>query len=200
MAGAIGDVGCFSFYPTKNLGAYGDGGMVVSRDKRIIDRIRRLRMYGEVDRYRSTEVSGVSRLDELQAAILRVKLKHLDAWVGRRRTIARFYNRELHGVGDIRPLSSLSDASQASFHLYVIRTSSRDRLASYLKSLEIGTGVHYPVPVHLTRAFRYLGYKKGDFPVSEKLCREILSLPLYPELTDAEAETVVTAVKKFFRL
>ena len=202
LAGSIGDVGCFSFYPTKNVGAYGDGGMVVSGNKRLIDRIRRLRMYGEEDRYQSTEVSGVSRLDELQAAILRVKLRHLPQWLQRRRAIASYYFRELEGVGDIRWVNNeagiRNQEYRSSYHLFVIRTEKRDRLAIFLKNHGIGTGIHYPVPVHLTRAFRNLGYRQGDFPVSESLSREILSLPVYPELTDNEVATVVSEIKTFY--
>jgi dTDP-4-amino-4,6-dideoxygalactose transaminase len=204
LAGSVGDVGCFSFYPTKNLGAYGDGGMVVSKNKKFIDRIRRLRMYGEEERYRSTEVSGVSRLDELQAAILRVKLRHLVEWNRRRRTIASEYMRRLHGIGDIRFVNNESENGnqefRSCFHLFVIRTKYRDRLKTYLTKQGIGSGIHYPVPVHLTDAFRNLKYKVGDFPIAEQQAREILSLPMYPELTYSEAETVASAIRRFFRL
>jgi dTDP-4-amino-4,6-dideoxygalactose transaminase len=175
---------------------------VVSREKKFIDRLRRLRMYGEVDRYESVEVSGVSRLDELQAALLRVKLRHLLSWVARRRAIASYYFRELRGVGDLRfvhnEAGTQAQKYRSSYHLFVIRTAERDRLKEYLVRQGIGTGIHYPVPVHLSRAYKYLGYRKGDFPVSERLSREILSLPIYPELMDAEVHGIVKTIKKFF--
>jgi dTDP-4-amino-4,6-dideoxygalactose transaminase len=178
--------------------------MVVSKNKKFIDRIRRLRMYGEEERYRSTEVSGVSRLDELQAAILRVKLRHLVEWNRRRRTIASEYMRRLHGIGDIRFVNNESENGnqefRSCFHLFVIRTKYRDRLKTYLTKQGIGSGIHYPVPVHLTDAFRNLKYKVGDFPIAEQQAREILSLPMYPELTYSEAETVASAIRRFFRL
>lgn len=214
--GSVGDIGCFSFYPTKNLGAYGDGGMIVTGNQKIADRVRQLRMYGESARYKSTEVSGISRLDELQAAILRVKLKHLDEWNRRRQEISKFYERELDGVGDLRFVSPKSKDKNAKLqlnvqsyskrgisdschHLFVIRTAHRNELKEYLTKQEIGCAVHYPVPIHLTKAFARLGYKKGDFPVAEALSRQVLSLPLFPELTDGEAEKVTAAVKTFFR-
>ena len=196
LAGSMGEIGCFSFYPSKNLGALGDGGMVVSNNKAVVERIKRLRMYGETTRYVSVEISGVSRLDELQAAFLRVKLKHLNAWVARRREVANMYIRGLTGIGDIRfvtanPLSA--------YHLFVIRTSHRDRLQKYLTNHGIGTAVHYPIPIHLVKSFSVFGYHKGDFPVSEALSREILSIPIFPELTDHEVELVILAIRKFFQ-
>ncbi len=185
----------FSFYPTKNLGALGDGGMVVTNRKNIADRLKRLRMYGETKRYESVEVSGVSRLDELQAAFLRVKLRHLNAWVTRRREIAKQYIRGLSGVGDIQFLA----AEGSSFHLFVIRTKYRDKLQHYLTKNNIGSAVHYPIPLHLVRAFRTLGYTKGDFPVSEALSEEVLSIPLFPLLTDREIFRVIRIIRKYFQ-
>ena len=195
-AGSLGDIGCFSFYPTKNLGALGDAGMVVTNNKYLADRITRLRMYGEIKRYESVEVSGVSRLDELQAAFLRVKLHHLKAWVTRRRDIAKQYIEELHGTGDIQ---FVTNNTRSAYHVFVIRTKHRNALRKYLSARGIGTAIHYPVPIHLVRAFRDLGYKSGDFPVSESLSREILSIPMFPRLTDGEILRVVRTVKKYFQ-
>jgi dTDP-4-amino-4,6-dideoxygalactose transaminase len=196
--GTFGKSSCFSFYPSKNLGAYGDGGMVVTDNSNIAKRVKQLRMYGETSRYHSEEVSGVSRLDELHAAILRVKLEHLNEWVKRRREIAELYTDGLHGISDIRFVSPHIDTKSA-YHLFVIRASKRDALMEYLLSHGVGCAVHYPVSIHLTPSFANLGYKRGDFPVSESLSREVLSLPIYPELTDSEVATVIKTVKSFYR-
>lgn len=202
--GSIGDIGCFSFYPTKNLGAFGDGGVIVTNNKDIASRLKRLRMYGEVSCYQSVETAGVSRLDELQAAVLRIKLRHLERWNKRRAEIAGYYRRELIILSRVLPRVFPLRASPAHYrsvyHLFVIRTSRRNQLKEYLAKKGIATGIHYPTPVHLQPAFKSLGYKRGDFPVAEKLSREILSLPIFPELTDAEVEYVVATVKKFFRV
>lgn len=195
--GTYGKTSCFSFYPSKNLGAYGDGGMIVTDSSVISKRVKQLRMYGETSRYHSEEVSGVSRLDELHAAILRVKLTFLNEWVNRRREIAELYTEGLHGVGDIQFVSP-RDETKSAYHLFVIRTNRRDDLMKYLLDHGVGCAIHYPVPIHLTPSFASLGYKKGDFPVSESMAREVLSLPIYPELTDSEVATVITTVKKFY--
>jgi dTDP-4-amino-4,6-dideoxygalactose transaminase len=220
-AGTLGEAAIFSFYPSKNLGAYGDGGMIVSDDYKLDKKVRMLRQYGEKKRYQSEVISGVSRLDELQAAILRVKLRYLDGWVKRRREIGVYYLRELKNL-DFRftglPEQTISDSNtallrksdtvtkiydlrkhQASYHLFVVRTKKRDQLKKYLEKEGIGTGIHYPIPVHLTHSFRKLGYKKGNFPEAERQAKEALSLPMYPELTDYEVERVITAIKKFFQ-
>lgn len=196
--GTFGTIGCFSFYPTKNLGAFGDGGLLVTHDKALADRLRALRMYGETRRYESKEVSGVSRLDELQAAILRIKLKHLARWNDQRKKIVKRYLKELKGVGDIRFITSDNTVFHSSFHLCVIRTTKRNALRKHLDRHGIQTAIHYPTPIHLTRAYHYLGYKEGDFPVAEALSREILSLPLFPELTEQELETVIRRITQFF--
>ncbi|MCX6791716.1 MAG: DegT/DnrJ/EryC1/StrS family aminotransferase [Candidatus Gottesmanbacteria bacterium] len=195
-AGSMGDIGCFSFYPTKNLGALGDAGMVVTNRKDVAERLKRLRMYGETKRYESVEVSGVSRLDELQAALLRVKLRHLAEWVASRREIAKQYIEELRGVGDIQ---FVTDNPKSCYHLFVIRTKRRYALRAYLTARGIGTAIHYPAPIHLVRAFRDLGYKHGDFPVSEALSQEILSIPMFPSLTNGEILRVVRTIKKYFQ-
>lgn len=198
MVGTFGAIGCFSFYPTKNLGAFGDGGLLVTHDKALAERLRALRMYGEVRRYESKEVSGVSRLDELQAAILRIKLKHLDQWNKKRNEIVERYIKGLKGVGDVRFVATNNNVFHSSFHLCVIRTMKRNALMMHLNRHGIQTAIHYPTPIHLTQAYHYLGYRKGDFPVTEALSREILSLPLFPELTEQEQETVIRRIKRFF--
>ncbi len=197
-AGSVGDASCFSFYPSKNLGAYGDGGMICTNDPDIDKRIRKLRMYGETDRYRSEEVSGVSRLDELQAAILRVKLRHLDAWTARRRTIFSRYKKEIGEYGkNKKALGMLPDSPGSVFHLAVVRSDRRDELKSYLEKNSIGCAIHYPVPIHLTPSFSGLGYKRGEYPVAETLSQQVLSIPVYPELTDEEVSTIITILKKY---
>lgn len=193
--GTFGNVAVFSFYPSKNLGAYGDGGMVVTRTKKIADRVRMLRMYGEINRYESLEVSGVSRLDELQAAILLVKLRHLNAWNRRRKEIALVYASGLSGISE---LIVLPFGEGAVHHVFVIRTKKRDALKEYLAKKGIGTAIHYPKPLHSTAALTSLGYRRGAFPVAERLSKEILSLPIYPELTESEVHTVIRAVRSFF--
>ncbi len=197
--GKSGDAAAFSFYPTKNLGALGDAGIVVTNRKDVADRLAKLRVYGETIRYHSEEISGVSRLDELHAAILRVKLRHLRRWVARRRTIAKYYVHALSGVGDVSFVHPLLRMDDCAFHLFVIRTKTRDRLAQYLRRHGVATAIHYPVPISLTPAFAAAGYHKGDFPVAEALSREILSVPMFPELADNEVETIVRTIRRFFR-
>ena len=194
--GTFGDVGCFSFYPTKNLGAYGDGGAVVTNSKRLAERVKMWRMYGEKIRYDSQFVGLNSRLDEIQAAILKVKLKFLDDWNMRRRELAGVYRNELMKL----PIEVVSETvgSKSIYHLFVIKTAKRDELSVFLKERNIGSGVHYPICVHLTEAFRGLGYKNGSFPVSEEAAKRVLSLPLYPQMTDETVIFVASALKEFF--
>lgn len=193
--GAFGTAGCFSFYPTKNLGAYGDGGMVVTNDRQIADRVRRLRNHGQAARFEHVECGMNSRLDELQAAVLRVKLRWLDRWNQRRRQIAALYNRLLADL----PVRCPPQApwAQSNYHLYVIEVDERDALRAYLKAEGIGTDIHYPKPVHLQPAYCDLSPAEGQLPVTESLCQRIVSLPLFPELSDAEAETVASAIRTF---
>jgi dTDP-4-amino-4,6-dideoxygalactose transaminase len=197
--GTLGHAGAFSFYPTKNLGAYGDGGAVVTRDPGVARMIRLLRNYGwaEGKRYYSA-VKGVnSRLDELQAAILRVKLRHLDAWNERRRAIAARYTEALAGLPELA-LPREQPWAYHVYHLYVVRTPRRNALQQHLQAYGVGTQVHYPVPVHLQEAYQELGYRPGALPETERAAGEILSLPLYPELTDAQVEHVCAGVRAFF--
>jgi len=192
LAGASG-VGALSFYPTKNLGGLGDGGAVLVNDPGLAARLRQLRNGGQSDRYRH-ETAGVnSRLDELQAALLRVGLRHLPAWTERRRALAALYARELEGAG-VQVLREQPYA-RAVFHLFVVRHPRRDALAAALAERGVGTLIHYPIPLHLQPAFASLGGRPGDRPVAETASAEILSLPLYPELTDEQAGRVVEAVR-----
>jgi len=194
--GSISHVGCFSFYPGKNLGAYGDGGMLVTNDYNIADQARMLRNYGQKQKYVHQIVGFNRRLDTMQAAILRIKLKHLDSWNSARRNHARKYSEYLPAENIILPIEE-KNANHV-FHLYVIRSEERNDLQSYLKSKGINTGIHYPVPIHLQQAYDYLGYSKGDFPLSEKIAEQILSLPMFPELTEDQINYVINTIRKFF--
>ena len=189
--GSFGRIGCFSFYPTKNLGAYGDGGIVVTNDEELADRIRLLREYGWKLRDDSTMVGYNSRLDELQAAILRVKLKYLEEWNENRRRIATLYDKLLNVKIPVK-----KDDRKHVYHLYVISIKSRDEIKKSLLSRGIMTGIHYRIPIHLQNAFSSLGYKIGDFSVTEKNSEEILSIPIFPELTEKEAENVAQSINK----
>lgn len=191
--GALGDIAAFSFYPTKNLGAYGDGGAIVTNDAKLAERVNLLRQYGWRERYTS-EIKGTnSRLDEMQAAILRVKLRHLDAWNAARRERATIYTELLLTVTPPREMAY----GQAVYHLYVVQSARRDALVEHLKSRGIGTAIQYPYAVHQQAAYANLGYHDEDLPVSSKLAREILSLPLYPELPLDDVRAVADAVNQF---
>ncbi len=197
MAGSLGNVGCFSFFPTKNLGAYGDAGMAVTNDARPAEVLRLLRNHGSRKKYHH-EVLGVSsRLDELQAAMLLAKLPYLRRWNMARRRIAAQYTRAFSGIPELRaPVTNVG--SYHIFHQYTVRTHRRDALQSYLEHHGIPTAIHYPLPLHLQPAFKYLGYHRGDFPEAERAAREALSLPIYPELRAAEQAAVARAVTHFF--
>jgi dTDP-4-amino-4,6-dideoxygalactose transaminase len=193
--GSFGDISCFSFYPTKNLGAIGDGGAVVTNSPELAEKVRLLREYGWAERYISHLSGWNSRLDELQSGILRVKLKTLDGDNAKRAKIASLYNQHLNGTGLITPAKR--ENTTHVYHLYVIRTKYRDRLKQFLTEKEIGTGIHYPVPVHLQKA--YIGKLKGaqDLPATEKVANEILSLPMYPELPEKDVIETIQAIKEF---
>ncbi len=193
--GSWGDIAAFSFYPTKNLGAYGDGGAIVTHDAALAERLRLLREYGWAQRYVSTIKGLNSRLDELQAAILRVKLRHLDAWNARRRELARIYGARLNPASLQLPIEPEDGAHV--YHLYVIRTPERDALRAFLREHGVGTLIHYPMPVHLQPAYAELGYGPGSLPETEAAAEQVLSLPLYPELRDDEVEAVCAAVNAF---
>ncbi len=196
--GSIGDIGCFSFYPTKNLGCFGDGGMAVTNCEELAKKIRLLRMYGEEKRYQSIILGRNSRLDELQAAILLVKLKYLDNWNEKRRKIAKLYESICHPdraslTGRVEGSSNIKHV----YHLFVIRAKERDKLRKYLWEHGIQTAIHYPIPIHLVPSFKFLGYKEGGFPESEKASGEILSLPMWPELENNEIKRVIGAIQRF---
>ena len=192
--GGLGDVGCFSFYPTKNLGAFGDGGLATTQDPELAEHILRLRAYGGRDRYVHEELGFNSRLDEIQAAILRVKLRFLAEWNGRRRAIAARYREVLAGLPIGLPTES-ADALHV-YHQFTIRVPDRDRVQRRLAELGVRTTVYYPIPLHLQPMYRHLGYRVGDFPEAERAAREVLSLPIYPELTDLQVDAVAEACKR----
>lgn len=194
-AGTIGDMGCFSFYPTKNLGAYGDGGMVVTNNEELYKKLIMLRNYGEVKKFTSKIEGFNSRLDEIQSAVLRVKLKYLDEWTNKRREIATMYHQLLYNSNVQLPCER--QWAKHVYHLFVIRVNKRDALKDYLHERGVGTQIHYPIPVHLQDAYKKLGHKAGDFPISERNAEEILSLPIYPELTTEEIEAVAGLITEF---
>jgi len=192
QAGTFGKLAALSFYPTKNLGACGDGGAVLTDDPQLADRLRRLRMYGQPARVEALERGMNSRLDELQAALLRVKLRHLDEHNRRRRELAELYSKELQGV----ELPTVLPGYRHAWHLFVVRHPQRDALAQALSERQIGTMVHYPIPVHRQRAYFDLGYGPGSLPQTEQAVREILSLPLWVGMTEDDIERVATAVRQ----
>ena len=196
-AGSIGDAACFSFYPAKNLGGYGDGGMLVTNNEDIANKVRMLRNYGQKEKYHHLFIAYNRRLDTLQAAVLRVKLKWLDEWNQARRRNAQLYNELLANTDVVTPV----EASYAEhvYHLYVVRIQDRDGLQEYLQSKGISTGIHYPIPIHLQEAYRYLGYQRGDFPITEENAEQMLSLPMYSELTEEQIQYVVEAIHDFVK-
>lgn len=187
--GSLGDVGCLSFFPSKNLGAYGDGGMVVTDDGEVAEGVRMLRTHGWRKRYHPELMGYNSRLDELQAAILRVKLRHVDEWNERRRHLARRYGDQLSGLGLGVPYEA--PHARHVYHLYVIRVKERDRVRRCLKDAGIACAVYYPQPLHLTEPCRPLGYPEGSFPEAEQASQEMLAIPLYPEMSEEQLQEVV---------
>ncbi len=198
-AGSIGELGCLSFYPTKNLGGCGDGGMILTEDEEIAERLRILRVHGAGDLYLHSRVGYNSRLDELQAATLRVKLKHVDVWIGMRREKASLYDGLLSSLKGLVTLPYQVPYARHTFCIYTIRVRERDKLRDYLTRKGIGTRVYYPLSLHLQEVYAHLGYKRGDFPVSEKASGEVISLPMYPELKEEQIELVAREIKNFFR-
>jgi dTDP-4-amino-4,6-dideoxygalactose transaminase len=198
-AGSAGRAGAYSFYCSKNLGAYGEAGSIVTNDDKLADDLRALREHGQSTRYYHPVVGYNARLDEIQAAILRIKLRRLDQWNARRRALAVRYNALLVGSGVITPEIPAGDRHV--FYAYAIRVPNgrRDAMRAYLAEHGIGTQIHYPVPIHLQEAAQFLGYRKGDLPVTERVADEVLSLPMYAELTDAMAERVATEVIAFMK-
>lgn len=196
--GSFGAIGAFSFYPTKILGAYGDGGLAVTSSEELCRRLKRLRFYGIDANYHAEEEGYNSRLDELQAALLDQRLSGIAAEVEQRRAIARLYSEGLTGVGDVA-IPVVPPGRSHQFYLYTIRTARRDALMAWLDQHEVETRINYPAPIHLMRGYQFLGYRQGDLPVTEQLAGEILSLPMYPELPLTAAARVVETIRTFFR-
>ena len=197
MAGECATIGTFSFFPSKNLGGYGDGGMIVTQDDALAARMRRLRVHGGARQYYHDEVGYNSRLDALQAAVLLAKLPHLARWSAARRDNAAYYDRALAGVGDIR-LVAIDPNNESIYNQYTIRTQSRDALQKHLTAKGIGTSIYYPLPLHRQPCFEYLGYTRGSMPESERAAAEVLSLPVFPELTRSQLDEVVDGIRSYF--
>lgn len=199
-AGSIGDLGCFSFFPSKNLGGFGDGGMVTTDNEDLAETIGILRVHGSKPKYHHKVIGLNSRLDALQAAVLLVKIKYLDQWTAKRRTNADYYRMKFYEMG-LTESVGLPKAAEDNFHIYnqfVIRVRKRDELQNFLTQAGIGTEIYYPIPLHLQECYQYLGYKKGTFPESEKAAQETLALPIYPELTTSQQDYVVDKIKEFY--
>jgi dTDP-4-amino-4,6-dideoxygalactose transaminase len=196
--GSLGDAACLSFYPTKNLGAYGDAGMVVTNSAQLAARVRSLRNHGQSEKYRSTEAGWNSRLDEIQAAILRVKLRHLSDWQRARQSHAAEYNRLFSQISGVMPPLA-PEGFEHVFHQYTIRIEQRDALQKFLSERKIGSTVYYPYPLHLQPLYASLGHKPGDFPHAERAAQEVLSLPMYPELRKEQIARVVESVAEFLK-
>jgi dTDP-4-amino-4,6-dideoxygalactose transaminase len=197
MAGEVATIGTFSFFPSKNLGGYGDGGMLVTQQESLAERLMRLRMHGGAKQYFHDEVGFNSRLDALQAAVLAAKLPHLAGWSAKRRRNAAFYDAAFADVPEIRT-PVVRPENESIFNQYTIRVARRDELQSHLKARGIGTAIYYPLPLHLQPCFAYLGYREGQCPESERAAREVLSLPIFPELTDRQLDEVVSGVRGFY--
>ena len=198
MAGELGWVTGYSFFPSKNLGAWGDGGMMVTSDEAAAERLRRLRLHGGAKQYHHDEVGTNSRLDTLQAAVLLAKLPHLAAWSGKRREHAAYYTKALAGVTQVRT-PPVDPANEHIFHQYTLRAERRDELQAHLKKEGIGHAVYYPMPLHRQPCFAHLGYRDGSLPQSERAAREVISLPIYPELTRPQLDRVIDAIRGFYR-
>ncbi len=196
-AGTLGDIAGFSFYPGKNLGAYGDGGFVTTDDDTMATRVRLLLDHGRTTKYEHIAEGYNYRLDALQAAILSVKLRHLDAWTESRRRVAKAYDERLAGIDGLRLPVEQANRRHV-YHIYALRTDRRDALKSHLETRGIAAGVHYPIPLHLQPAYRHLAIPKGSFPVAERLAETFLSLPMYPEMGEPEIDAVCSAVRGFF--
>jgi dTDP-4-amino-4,6-dideoxygalactose transaminase len=205
-AGSLGDAAAFSFYPTKNLSAYGDAGCVTTSSAEMAAHMRRLRDHGSPQRYLHDEIGWNSRLDAIQAAVLRVKLPHLESWNRQRRERAETYNLLLAESGLLRgsskpaPIRLLQPRAEVFhvYHQYVVRAQKRDELRAFLKGRGIGTEIYYPLPLHLQKCFLYLGYRAGDLPMAEQAAKEVIALPMFPELTDEEQAAVVEAIAAFY--
>ena len=195
MTGTFGDVGCFSFYPSKNLGAFGDGGAVIVNDEQLAKDFKVFRNYGSEKRYHNQVVGANSRLDELQAGLLRVRLLHMQELTEEKIRIADCYSANIHNY-KIR-LPRTAEGADSVWHQYVLRCEERDRLMDYLNEKEIGTIIHYPIPPHLAKAYEYLGHREGFLPITENLAKTVLSLPMYNGMTTAEQNYVIDALNNF---
>jgi len=197
MAGERATIGTFSFFPSKNLGGYGDGGMMVTQDDALATRLKRLRVHGGATQYFHDEVGYNSRLDALQAAVLEAKLPHLAEWSSKRRAHAAYYDRAFADVPEVRT-PTIDAGNESIYNQYTIRADRRDGLQAHLKGKGIGSAIYYPLPLHLQPCFQYLGYREGSCPESERAAREVLSLPVYPELTRGQQDEVIGAVRSFY--
>lgn len=195
MTGTFGDIGCFSFYPSKNLGAFGDAGAIMTNDEKLADECRIFRNYGSEKRYYNKVVGANSRLDEMQAGLLRVRLRHLDELADEKQRICKKYLAELNNP--CIKLPQICDGATHIWHQFVIRTDRRDELMEYLNEKDIGTIIHYPIPPHLSEAYAYLGKKAGDYPITERYANTVLSIPLYNGMTDEEQDIVIKAINEF---
>ena len=195
MSGTFGDIGCFSFYPSRNLGAFGDAGAITTNDPQIAQNFRVLRNYGSEKRYYNKIVGTNSRLDELQAGLLRVRLQYMDELTRERQELAARYTAEIHNDKLILPMERPDTVNV--WHQYVIRCKERDALIARLESQGIGTIIHYPIPPHLAEAYQYLGHEKGAYPITEQYANEVLSIPMYNGMTDKEQDRVINALNNF---
>jgi dTDP-4-amino-4,6-dideoxygalactose transaminase len=198
MAGELGWVTAYSFFPSKNLGAWGDGGMMVTSDDAAAERLRRLRLHGGAKQYHHDEVGINSRLDSVQAAVLLAKLPHLAAWSAKRREHATYYTRAFQGLASVHP-PVVATGNEHIFHQYTLRVERRDALQAHLKAKGIGNAIYYPIPLHRQPCFADLGYAAGSLPQSERAAQEAVSLPIYPELTHAQLDYVIAAIREFYR-
>ncbi len=196
-AGSMGHFGCFSFFPSKNLGGFGDGGMVVTNDESFAERVKDLRTHGGKDKYRNYMIGINGRLDALQAAILRVKLRYLSGWTNKRRQHAEYYNQAFSDVKQVQ-IPYTEPGNLHIYNQYVLRVNRRDELRSYLSNHHIGNAIYYPIPLHLQKCYEHLGYNAGDFPESEKAATETVALPVYPELTKEQQDYVIETVHTFY--
>ncbi len=196
IVGSIGDIGCFSFFPGKNLGAYGDAGIITTNNKILAQKIYILRNHGRSEKYKH-KIEGInSRLDEIQAAILRVKLKYLKKWNKARQKNAKIYDKFFKNINDITTPQIIKNRKSV-YYFYIVRLKNRKKIQEKLKEKGVSTGIHYPIPLHLQPAYKYLGYKKGNFLKAEKISNEILSLPMYPELTKKQIKFIIDIIKKY---
>lgn len=197
-AGAIGDIGAFSFYPTKNLGAFGDAGLIATSNGQLYKKLRKLRDYGRLSKYVHGSVGFNSRLDSVQAVFLNAKLRHLDAWNQKRISVAGMYNKYLGDIPGVR-LPREASYGKHVYHIYAIRVKNRDRVLEGLIAAGVSAAVHYPVPLHLQPVYRSLGYRRGDFPVAERVCRDVLCLPIHPHITKKQITYVAQTLKRLVK-